>query len=584
MSRTCFFTVLLFLVSVTTAASAEGDAGTNEVKVTPKTEAVALFKNGYTVIRQEIEVPGPGVYRWEEVPAVIHGSFFIESDLNVEVRTTQRIVTLPVDAKNPPRLATDLVGKLVNVHFFTPQGDKDRTATGRILDTAPATEPNSLLPELARSTARPRYDYFGSSYYPSSVVTPLTATQALGTPIVLESPEGNRYSFLTGQQITYIETLEPVKERLERRPVMIFHATKRDADSGGKIRLFYLTKGATWAPSYRVDLLDGKRLRIEQAAAIRNEGSALFDTDISLVSGFPQIECSQILSPITPSQTLEQFFRQIIAQSEQSRRRSFSGNEMSFMGNSAMSQMAVHPSATANAGFDTTALAAGEGPDIHYNAIGRRTLETGDTLSLTVGKGEAEYRRLLECDLTPQVLNFYEQSRYNWRNQNAGDRLITPEVFDVLKFPNPLAFPMTTAPAMVTENARFLGQSQSGWVNPGQVASVKITKVMNISVTYSEKAQDVQPQEVQKFRGNNFIKRTVTGTIEIVNRRNEEITLHLNGLLLGKAEQIEPAPTKQMLSAKDYWPNDLTDLFWERTLKPGESQTITVSGTRWFHF
>ena len=53
----------------------------DETKVTAKTEAVALFKNGYTVVRQEIDVPGSGIYRWEEVPPVIHGTFFIESDM-----------------------------------------------------------------------------------------------------------------------------------------------------------------------------------------------------------------------------------------------------------------------------------------------------------------------------------------------------------------------------------------------------------------------------------------------------------------------------------------------------------------------
>jgi len=255
------------------------------------------------------------------------------------------------------------------------------------------------------------------------------------------------------------------------------------------------------------------------------------------------------------------------------------------MSNSTMTVQAVTPvNTTANAGFDTTGLSAGEGPDIHYNSIGKRSLEIGDTLSLTIGKGEAEYRRVLECNLATQVLLNYNELHRNWNNWQATNNLVTPEVFDVLKFLNPLEFPMTTAPAMVTENTRFLGQSQTGWVNPGQVASVKITKVMNVAVTYSEKAVDITPQETREFRGSRHIKREVTGTIEIANRRNEDVTLHLNGLFLGDPKEVEPVATKKTLLARDYYPNDMSDLFWELTLKPGESKTITITGTRWFRF
>ena len=410
----------------------------------------------------------------------------------------------------------------------------------------------------------------------------LIRPNAVPTPIVLAAPDG-RYGFLTGREITAIETTEPITERTERRSVMLFHVTKENEENtGGYIRLFYLTKGAAWSPSYRIDVLNDKRLRIEQSATVRNEGLPIIDADISLISGFPQIESANILSPFTPGQTLEQFFRQMLSQAHASLRGS-RNIDHSFVNNSVMGQIAITPRAIANAGFNTADLADGECPDIHYNSIGKRSLTTGDTLTLTVGKGETDYRRVLECDLTPQIRNNYTELLRNWHNwQNYNNRLVTPEVFDVLKFQNPLPFPMTTAPAMVTEQYRFLGQSKSYWVNPQQVASITITRVMNVSVTYSESAEDVEENVRQRFHGTLYIQRNLSGTIEIVNRRNEEITLHLTGLLLGKSTQIEPAPTQQTLSPIDYYPNDLRDLFWELTLKPGESKTVTISGTRWY--
>ena len=228
MQRNIFVVVIaMFLIGGISVAETE-----NEIKVTAKTEAVALFKNGYTVVRQEIDVPDSGVYCWDAVPAVIHGTFFIESDMNVEVRTTQRLVAVPVDANHPPRLAA---GQLVTVRMATSTGEQ--TITGRIVDTTPTAEPNSLLPELTRFVAGPRYDPF-SSFNPYPVVNVPTST----TSIVLESTDG-KHHFLTGRDmITSIETLEPIKELKIRRPVMVFNATKQEGGGGGgKIRLFYLT-------------------------------------------------------------------------------------------------------------------------------------------------------------------------------------------------------------------------------------------------------------------------------------------------------------------------------------------------------
>jgi hypothetical protein len=559
-------TIMAFMLL--SAATTLLSAAENEINVSPTTPSVALFKNGVTVVQQEINIPESGVYLWDKVPLVIHGTFFIESDLNVEIRTTQRLVTLPINEKNQPKTTEDLVGKQITVHF---SDTEKSTVQGKLIGNAPP-KTNSLFPDFSDTALRRASPYSVSPYN----VSPYSASANIGVPLKLETAD-KKYIFLTGQHISHIKTAEPVTEHSELRPVMIFHVTAKDGKNAGKIRLFYLTKGTTWAPSYRVDLLDNKRLRIEQSALIRNELIPLTNTEISLVSGFPQVASSNVLSPLSPEQTLQQFFQQIISQ-HANQRRGY-GNDVSYMSNS-MTQAAI-PYSVANTGFDTSTLAAGEGPDIYYNNIGKKTLDVGDTLSLLTGKGESDYRRVLESDLVVSIQDYYKKIR---NNQPDSDRF-TPDVFDVLKFPNPLPFPLTTAPATVTEKQRFLGQSQSNWVNPGQVASVKITKVMNVPITYFEQKTKTD-SDTFTFLGSRYAKRAVTGTIEITNQRNEEIILHLKSIFLtteaGGLKQIEPPPTKQSISTRDHKPNDLLDLFWELQLKPGEKKTITISGTRWF--
>jgi hypothetical protein len=557
-------TIMAFMLL--SAATTLLSAAENEINVSPTTPSVALFKNGVTVIQQEINIPEPGVYLWDKVPSVIHGTFFIESDLNVEIRTTQRLITSPIDENNQPKTINDLIGKQITVRFHN-EDLGISVVRGKLIGNAP-TKTNSLFSDFYGTASHSGYPYRD---YPYDASTNIEA------PLKLETAN-KKYIFVTGQQISHIETDKPITEHSKLRPVMIFQVTPKDGKNAGKIRLFYLTKGTTWAPSYRVDLLDNKRLRIEQSALIRNELIPLNNTEISLVSGFPQVASSHVLSPLSPEQTLQQFFQQVIAQ-----RRGYRDDD-TYMSNSG-----THQSLVANTGFDPI-LAAGEGPDIYYNNIGKKTLDAGDTLSLSTGKGESDYRRVLESNLVTLIQNYY----VNIRDKRQGtDRFITPDVFDVLKFPNPLPFPMTTAPATVTEKQKFLGQSQSNWVNPGQVASVKITKVMNVPITYFEQGEDHEPRKITSrsnadtfyYSGRDYISRTVTGTIEVTNQRNEDIILHLNSVFLADAgglKQIEPPPTKQSISTKDYAPNDLLDLFWELPLKAGEKKKITISGTRWF--
>jgi len=158
------------------------------------------------------------------------------------------------------------------------------------------------------------------------------------------------------------------------------------------------------------------------------------------------------------------------------------------------------------------------------------------------------------------------------------------EVYDVVRFKNPLPFPMTTAPSAVTENGRFLGQSKSYWVNPSQLASVKITKVMNVRVNDGEEftAEAQQDTRGSIFFGRTYFQRSVIRTLEISNQRNEDITLNLDTAFYGQIEKIEVEPQKKTLNASDGGPNDSTSLVWVLQLKPGEKKTLTIVGKRWY--
>ena len=551
MKRLCFCTIVALFSVVGLVA--------DEKVITPTLDKVALFKNGYIIVHQSIDIPAPGFYRWDSVPAAVHGTFFVESDLEIEIRTTRRETLVTEEKVLPPHSLESLIGKRIGVRTNTaPLGHVGGTLIGF---TSQERTRNNL------GNVRPAFPTDWS--------------------LILQEECGYRF-FIPMATISMIET-EPTDsdkqdhvpyERTEIKPVMTFHVKEQSGKSAGKIHMMYLTQGATWAPSYRIKLLNDTTLSLEQTTVLRNEWLPIHDAEISLVSGFPQIETAGVLSPFLPSLTLEQFLLQLSMPPGQVRSTGTDFRSQMITNTGMLSNVAVPSVDVAFAAFP----AQGEGPDIHYNNIGRRTLAVGDSLILTTGKAETAYERVLSCDLTDSVLA-------HWRQNAARAANMQIEVFDVVKFANPLPFPMTTAPVTITDVQRFLGQSKTFWVNPQQLTTVNITKVMNVSVAYSDELElDTQPVSTMRYGGRNYQQVSVTGTVEIVNRRGEPVTLHLTNVVLGAFDRTQKlgvecsiAPTMQTLLPIqwEYAPNSTVRLHWEIPLQPGEKKDLTIQSSRW---
>ncbi|MGB3117323.1 MAG: hypothetical protein WBE58_00770, partial [Verrucomicrobiales bacterium] len=86
MKRAAF---LLLLITASQAIPAE------EIAVQPNIDSVGLFKNGLCVVHSFFEADAPGIYRWDDPPRCVHGTFFVESEGSVVVWSTARKVADP---------------------------------------------------------------------------------------------------------------------------------------------------------------------------------------------------------------------------------------------------------------------------------------------------------------------------------------------------------------------------------------------------------------------------------------------------------------------------------------------------------
>lgn len=523
--------------------------GVEEKTVVPRIESVGLLKNGLAVVKLEFPVDAIGTYVWGKVPQAVHGSLWVESAGEVSVRSTSRLVeTTDVTELPSGQLQQDLAGKNVTLKVGKDPGAEE--VKGRVWEV-PVSEKSMTWDTDYSSLNANQGSYYW--YRREAMSRYQSSAPNTGNFLVIESADGSR-RYISQSSVEMLQVDGPFAPatRKEERPVLVFDVTKLPAD-GGKVSISYLAKGLAWLPSYRLDLSDPERLRIRQNAVIRNEMIDLDKTEVQLISGYPNVRFGAVDSPMWPGTGLSAFFQQLGNSGEPSS--DISGQMISY--NSApRGRLAPLP--------DIEEVGIGS-DDVHYESIGARSMKAGDSLSLDVAAGEADYERVVEWTVKDLRDDY---GRYE-RNKIAAE-----EAWDAVRFKNPFKFPMTTAPAMVVEKGKFRGQSLSEWVNPGQETCLRVTKALSIH-TEAIEIEEEGKRDIVYVGGNDYRRTTVKGTLKVKNFRAKEITMAINAEFSGKLLEAE-GDQKSLLRAVGVTSvNPRRQLEWSAMIPAGAEKTFT---------
>jgi hypothetical protein len=486
-----------------------------------KIVSVGLFKNGLAVVKRSIDIPGPGTFRLDKVPDAVHGTYWVESNCPVETAVKVQEVDVPASHSGETALQEELGGRSVVVHF---KGGKTPPAAGTVV-------------KLERRKGEP-------------APTP-------GRFLVLKTAKGR--TLVDAAEIGSIE-VEGHDDRIkQRKPVMFLTVAK--AEKKPVVFVSYLAKGLSWAPSYRVDITDPKTLDIEQQAAIRNELADLDGAEVTLITGFPSVEYAHVLSPLSSHTTWAQFFQQL----SQRGPADHAGTANTIL------QQNIRLSHVPSA--DLGATPAGEGVDLHYQPIGKRTLAEGDSLALSVARGKAAYERIVEW-LIPD--NRDEFGRYT-AHRRSEEEVAPQDVWDALRFKNPFPFAMTTAPAMVVAGGKFNGQRTSYFVNAGEENVLRITRALSVrtrSVEQEEPRKNGGAREIVYVGGREFRRVTVQGELTASNHRKEEVKVLVRRRMSGDLLSADHDPKSFLREEGVYSVNRRNELVWTLTLRPGEEVRV----------
>jgi hypothetical protein len=533
------------LAALALSAIAVAQLRADEIPVTSRVASVGLFKNGLAVVKRVVTAPGSGTFRLDDVPEPVHGTYWIESDVAVESAVQMREMDVPIEA-NGTNIQEELAGKKVTLHF---RSEKLAPLSGTVLLPKKKTE------ETPRPLSLREYEY---AYRP-----PVEQPNRF---LILQTAKSR--VFVDASEIAYYEA-EGVAETVKRRKPVLLLTVEAGDKRAVIVTISYLAHGISWAPSYRVDISDPKRLSVEQCAVIKNEMAELKEAEVSLISGFPSIQFGNVLSPLSPHMSWTMFFQQLAQQPQRYHQ----------MLSNTIAQQAAGPYGAQ--GPQVNLQPGGDGIDLHYHSIGKRTLAVGDSLALTTRKGQAEYQRIVEWlipDTRDEFGNYLQHSRREEVSDDAAD-----DAWDALKFKNPFNMPMTTGAAMVVANGRFSGQRMVNWVNAGEETTLRVNKALSIRTKAVEhedqKGNGVAERDLIYIGGRRFRQATVRGELQVCNHRGEAINLLIRRRFSGDLTKADGEPKVQLREEGVYAVNKHNELAWSLTLKPGEEKSLTYQYT-----
>jgi len=495
----------------------------DETSAKGKIVGVDLFKNGLAIVKCEVTLGKSGTYILDEVPHPVHGTFWVDSPgASVDTQVKMRDVEVPVAEAGTGNLQADLGGKKVTIHL---KGMARAPVVGTMMKLKPGKGEEAV---------------------------------GAGRFLLVQTAKGRVY--VDAADVQAVEAEDAGDKVTRRKPRLLLTLGETDK-AETKVTLRYLTHGMAWAPSYRIDISDPKTLTLEQHAVVRNELTNLDGAEVRLISGFPSVEFMHVRSPLAPGVNWGTYFSELGSRMHR---------DIDVLSNSVMTQQVGNPRRSAIS-TSIGAIPTGEGVDLHYQPIGKRTMAEGDSLALTIAKGKADYERIVEW-VVPD-------SRNHWGHASEGT---DGDAWDALKFKNPLAFPMTTAPAMVTSGGQFNGQRTSYFTNPGEEMVLKVEKALSVRTRATEHevaGKENTGRDLVWIGGRQFRKSTVEGELTVSNHRKEGISMVIRRQFSGDLVSAEGAPKVELREEGVYSINKRNEMNWTLAMKGGEEKKFKYTYT-----
>lgn len=518
--------------------------------------SLEFFKSGLTIVRRQVTPPEgdkPLYFSGDINPA--YGTFWIMGDEKISIAAKLE------DVRTNRNESLD----------YLPYSERFKGEKGRVWFTSDMPDLDSALKWIGSDEGAEQFLYLpeqkearGAKTY--SIVGIIEGN--VGNDLLVRLPNKSAVKIPTAS-ITMVSGKE--KERpqyLKTKLWQVMGATK-------PFEFEYLTDGMAWAASYRLELDREGKAYLSMAADVRNHLEKIENADITLVAGQPNVEFMGTPSLLDLKVSVQGFFlglngggevdsakdlrKQVWASVRNNTYelpRSFGSRKEAAPAAGAMAReaavadeedMEVVEDAPMQVSEGFASTDKEQGADVSYVSVGKHSMDKDSTTHIPVGTSEVEIERKAEWKI--------EARRYNnGRLVPSLEESGVQNLWDILSFKNPFAFPMTAGAMEVTEGGHIYSQSMRKWVNPGQKVTMNLTKALSLTAKIEEevdkKAKVVKRRK--KVNGENVegYEKKINGKLTINNYRGSDAKLKIFLNVCGDFDKF-PIPEDKLVSSKD---------------------------------
>lgn len=531
-------------------AYAVSDAPTAQAEA--QLQQVAPFKNGLGFFVSQVTCPKKkDSFSFIPAAAASHGTFWAAYPEKVELKSlTAKEIELEesTEAISIEELLRANVGKEVQLSFDNRGETTIHGVLSSFAENRSQPQPNPYEPGSVDSSSTPRY-----------IPPPPRASL-----IIVKTDEGD--VAIDSQQIRRVRCTNGKTEKTftsKRKSMQLDIQLARPA-GGKKLTVSYLAKGITWAPSYIVDITEPDKAPLSAKAVVINEACDLDGVTVQLVTGFPNLQFADIVSPLAMKENLAQFLQSLIRGQSERGRASIMSNVMSqsvvYSGRAEGEMMPAYGAAEAGKVAE----------DLFLYPVEKVHLAKGQVGYLPLFAESVPYKHIYQWKIPDYVS---EEEQYSYDSRRSGEQPQEEQVWHCLKMENTTKVPWTTAPAEIIKEGLILGQDTLNYTPVKGESTLKITQAVSVKVEQVELETDRKRDATQLY-GRHYDLVTVQGKLSVTNFQEKAITLEITKTLSGEVKSSEPQAEIETLARGLRRMNAVRKLTWTIELEPGRQKKL----------
>jgi hypothetical protein len=551
--KSLILTVVVNSVLFTHLARAVPEAVAAQADV--ELQQVALFKNGLGFFISQVTCPNKkDSFSFVPAAAASHGTFWVSypPKVNLESLTAKEFeLDESIEAISIEELLRTNVGKEVQLSF----DDKGETTIHGVLssfaENRSEPQPNPYAPGSMDYSNVPRY------YIQPPVRASLIIVKTNEGDVAIDSQQVRRVKFTDGKvEKTFIS---------KRKSMQL--DVKLGAPAGGKkLTVSYLAKGITWAPSYIVDITEPNKAQMSAKAEVINEACDLNGVTIQLVTGFPNLQFADIVSPLAMKENLAQFLQSLAKGQSERGQVSVMSNVMTQSGGRYREDRAGNEMMPAYGAAEAGKVAE----DLFMYPVKNVQLKKGQVGYFPLFTESVPYKHIYQWKIPDYVT---EEESYSYRPQREQEREPEEKIWHCLKMENTTKVPWTTAPAEIVKENLILGQDTLNYTPVKGESTLKITQAVSVKAEQVELETDRKRDAAQLY-GYHYDLITVEGKLSVTNFQEKAITLEITKTLSGEVKSSEPQAEIETLARGLSRMNAVRKLTWTTELEPGQQKQL----------